>query len=167
MQELIIQVDKNDNIIGHRPKEDFRNSQFIHRSSQLYLFNSNGEMLIQKRSPKKKLYPNLLDASVSGTVRKDEAYEQTLKREMKEELGISEPFEFLFKFSHFDKFDKAIKKVFTAKYNSDFKLQEDEVKEVFWISVEKLKKSITKNPKKFCGPLLTGLQVYFTKTTKL
>jgi isopentenyl-diphosphate delta-isomerase type 1 len=163
IMELNIQVDKNDKVIGYRPKEEFHNSELIHRSSHLFLFNSKGELLVQKRSKKKKIYPGLLDISVSGSVLKGETYEQTMEREQKEELNISVPFKKLFKFSHFDKYDKAFKMAFTAKYNGEFKLKKDEVEKVFWMDLEELKKMIEKTPQKLCGPFLTGIKIYFQK----
>jgi isopentenyldiphosphate isomerase len=98
MVELITEVDINDNIIGARPKTDFfDNPSLICRTSHLYLLNSQGKLLIQMRAKNRKNYPDQYDASVSGTVRADETYEQALEREMKEELNIQTPFEYVLK----------------------------------------------------------------------
>ena len=90
MAELIIEVDKNDNFLGLREREEFYLGKHIHRAAQLILLNSENKMLIQKRSPQKRWYPNRYTYSVSGTVA-NESYEACMKREMLEEIGISVP----------------------------------------------------------------------------
>jgi isopentenyl-diphosphate Delta-isomerase len=160
MEELITEVDKNDNVLGSRPKSEFRNSNHIHRSSHLYVFNSKNELLIQKRAKCKEVYPDLYDASVSGTVSKDETYEETLEREMQEELGIQVPYEKLFKYSCFDDIDKAIKVVFKAKFNGPFKTDPKEVGSIHWMSLDKIKELIKTNPELFCKPFLEAIKIY-------
>ena len=54
MVEQNIEVDKNDNQIGLRPRDDFYTGKYIHRASHLILFNSKNEILLQHRAPTKK-----------------------------------------------------------------------------------------------------------------
>ena len=98
MAEMISEVDEDDNFLGLRDREEFYSGNHIHRASQLILLNPENKMLIQKRAPGKKWYPNRYTYSVSGTVR-DESYEVCLEREMLEEIAISVPFRELFKIS--------------------------------------------------------------------
>ena len=98
MVELISEVDKNDNFLGLREREEFYSGEHIHRAAQLILLNPENKMLIQKRSPQKRWYPERYTYSVSGTVAA-ESYEACMEREMLEEIGISVPFRKLFKIS--------------------------------------------------------------------
>lgn len=66
MAEQVIEVDKNDNQIGLRSKEDFYTGKFIHRGSHLILFNLDNQILLQHRSSAKEIYPNLLDFQFLG-----------------------------------------------------------------------------------------------------
>jgi isopentenyldiphosphate isomerase len=66
--EMCLEVDKNNRVIGLRSIPDFQTGKYIHRSAHLLLFNSKGDVLIQKRSSNKRWYPNLYTYSVSGTV---------------------------------------------------------------------------------------------------
>lgn len=159
--ELITQVDKKDNVIGARPKSDFDDPNLIHRSAHILIFNSKGEVLIQKRSSKKKKYPGQYDYSVSGTVRYGETYEQTLQREIKEELGIDIKFKKLFKFSHFDDIDSAIKVLYIGNYDGDFILQKEEIESIKWVSLEELKEDINNNSRDYCEPFIVSLKKYF------
>ncbi len=115
-EELVIEVDKDDNRISLRPREDFHKYNIIHRSSVLLLFNQRNEILLQKRSENKKWFPGMYDFSVAGTVN-DESYEDCMKREIQEELGVDLNFEFIFKMAPEEKNDKAYHSVFIGKTN--------------------------------------------------
>lgn len=51
------------------------------------IFNSDNEMLIQRRHPSKSLYPDLWDVTVSGSVKTNEDTRKAGEREVLEELG--------------------------------------------------------------------------------
>lgn len=51
------------------------------------IFNSNGEMLIQQRQKHKKLWPNLWDVTVGGSVIAGESSLKAAERETFEEIG--------------------------------------------------------------------------------
>ena len=59
----------------------------FHRGADVWILNSKNEILIQKRSPKKRLSPNVW-AMTGGSVIKGETSLQTIERETFEELGI-------------------------------------------------------------------------------
>lgn len=59
---------------------------------KLAIFNNDGEMLIQKRQSTKVKYPNLWDFSVAGNSIHGEISEETMERELFEELGIEHDF---------------------------------------------------------------------------
>ena len=120
--EMNYEVNKDDNVIGLRPRDDFYTGKYIHRSSHLILFNSKNEVLVQKRSPTKKWYPNLYTYSVSGTVA-EESYDECIKKETEEEIGITVPGKYLFKYPFFDELDKAYHAVFIG--NSDEEIKPD------------------------------------------
>lgn len=51
------------------------------------LFNSNGELLLQRRAPEKQLWPELWDVSAAGGVDAGETSRKAAEREFAEELG--------------------------------------------------------------------------------
>lgn len=61
---------------------------FWHRAVYAFIINKQGDILLQKRSNSKKLWPNLWDVTVGGHVDAGEFGRQALIRESKEELGI-------------------------------------------------------------------------------
>lgn len=54
----------------------------------VWILNSNGEFLIQKRQPWKKLFPGMWDCSVAGAALAGDSSEAAAAREAKEELDI-------------------------------------------------------------------------------
>jgi GMP synthase PP-ATPase subunit len=51
------------------------------------IYNSKGELFLQHRSPTKKIFPNIWEASVYGKKEENEILKQTLEREIMEETG--------------------------------------------------------------------------------
>ncbi|GLE03364.1 hypothetical protein PINS_up012254 [Pythium insidiosum] len=59
MKEMIIEVDAEDNAIGPVTKRDSHfHDGVLHRAFSVFLFNSNDELLIQKRAPAKITFPH-------------------------------------------------------------------------------------------------------------
>ena len=59
-----------------------------HRAVYGFVIDNNLNVLLQKRSPNKKLWPNKWDVTIGGHVNEGEFGRQALIRECKEELGI-------------------------------------------------------------------------------
>lgn len=159
-EELITQVDEHDNIVGLRPRSDFINEKLIHRSSYLVLFNSKGELLLQKKSQSKQWNPGLYTYAVGGTVA-DETYEECIKREIKEAFGFVLPFKELFKYKHFDVGDKAFKTVFTAQTDKDdLSINKNYADSYSWVNLTELKKAIIEHPDKYAPPFIAGIKIF-------
>lgn len=88
MQELSV-IDENDNIIGKDTRENIHKNGLLHRGVSVWLYNPKGEIIFQKRSANKDIYPGLLASSVGGGVDLGENYEEAGIRELKEESGIT------------------------------------------------------------------------------
>lgn len=82
-------VDENDNLIGHKWKEQFDASRDIYRVSALWLRNSKGEVLLAQRSLKKKNGGGLWGPAVAGTIEYDETYDDNIVKEIEEEIGLT------------------------------------------------------------------------------
>lgn len=60
----------------------------IHRSVCVLVYNSTGQLFLQKRSLSKDLYADMWDLSATGHVKAGETCEQAAHRELREELGL-------------------------------------------------------------------------------
>lgn len=159
-EELNVEVDKNNKVIGLRPISDFQTGKFIHRSAHLLLENFKGKILIQKRSSNKKWYPGLYTYSVSGTLA-NESYEDCIKKEMKEEIRVLIPVKLLFLYKYFDKLDKSFHALFYGKSDRKIIPDKKEIGEIRWLTKKELKKDLTKYPNRYVPHVRFGLKKYF------
>jgi 16S rRNA (adenine1518-N6/adenine1519-N6)-dimethyltransferase len=84
-------VDKNDRILGHASRSEVHGNNFLHRAVHILIFNEAGEVYLQQRSRWKDRHPLKWDSSAAGHVAASESYDETARRELKEELGVSVP----------------------------------------------------------------------------
>ena len=147
-QELNIEVDEDNNVIGLRPREDFYGTGRIHRGVHLLLFNSDSKLLLQRRSENKKWYPRFFSFSAGGTVG-DETTEECIKRETYEEIGIKDiSFNELFTFHFSDKVNNSFETIFLSQSDSPVIIDKKEVESCKWVSIEELKKDLLKKVQK-------------------
>lgn len=88
MVEYFDVIDENDKVIGKAPRDECHSKGLLHRAVHIMILNSKGEFLLQKRSKKKDMYSGWWTSSASGHVEAGDDYEESAKRELKEELGI-------------------------------------------------------------------------------
>ena len=90
-QEMFPLVDEEGNITGAATRGECHNgSKLLHPVVHLHLFNSRGELYLQRRPDWKDIQPGRWDTSVGGHVDLGESVEMALRREAREELGISD-----------------------------------------------------------------------------
>lgn len=89
MDEFVVLVDEEDKEIGTAPKESVHTTGTpLHRGFSLFLFNSKGELLLTKRSSKKKTFPGVWTNTVCGHPAPGETAEAAALRRLNHELGI-------------------------------------------------------------------------------
>ena len=90
-QEIFPLVDKYGNVIGSATRgECHSGSMLLHPVVHLHVFNSKGEIYLQRRPDWKDIQPGKWDTAVGGHVDYGETPDQALKREVSEELGITD-----------------------------------------------------------------------------
>lgn len=88
-KELFPLVDNNGNVIGSILRGEAHNgSKKLHPVVHLHVFNSGGQLYLQKRPGWKDIQPGKWDTACGGHVDYGETVRQALGREVKEELGI-------------------------------------------------------------------------------
>ena len=82
-------VDEQGQVVGSATRGECHNgSRLLHPVIHLHVFNSRGEVYLQKRPEWKDIQPGKWDTSVGGHMDYGETPEQALTREVREELGI-------------------------------------------------------------------------------
>ena len=90
-EELFPVVDEQGNILGSATRGECHNgSKLLHPVVHLHVFNSQGQLYLQKRPVWKDIQPGKWDTAVGGHVDLGESVEQALRREVREELGITD-----------------------------------------------------------------------------
>ena len=84
-------VDEDGHVVGVATRgECHSGSKLLHPVVHLHVFNSRGEVYLQKRPEWKDIQPGKWDTSVGGHIDYGETPEQALIREVREELGITD-----------------------------------------------------------------------------
>ncbi len=90
-EELFPLVNEQGNIIGSATRSECHNgSKLLHPVVHLHIFNEEGELYLQKRPAWKDIQPDKWDTAVGGHVDLGESIDIALRREAKEELGITD-----------------------------------------------------------------------------
>ena len=99
-EELIL-VDELDREIGCRPKSECHEGNgMLHRAFSIFIFNERHELLLQKRSAKKLLWPDYWSNACCSHPWVGESMEHAVLRRLKQELGFECPLTFLYKFKY-------------------------------------------------------------------
>ncbi len=105
-RDALILVDTADRVVGRLSKSRCHEGEgVLHRAFSLLIFNAAGDLLIQQRSPSKRLWPLYWSNSCCSHPRSGEDMETATQRRLREELGITCPLQFLFKFQYQAQFD--------------------------------------------------------------
>jgi len=82
-------VDQENRIIGAAPRAIVHRKAYMHRAVHVMVFNSAGEVFVQRRSLDKDTNPGLWDTSCAGHIDSGESVLIGAMRELFEELGIT------------------------------------------------------------------------------
>ena len=139
-EEILEVVDERDRVIGMERRGVIHAEGLMHRSAQVLVFNSEGNLFIQKRSAGKDEFPGLWDCSAAGHVNPGEAYRECAQRELEEELGIREAtgLERMCSFpaSADTGFEHCM--VFRCFHDGPMELQAEEIEEGRWLSPQEM-----------------------------
>jgi isopentenyl-diphosphate Delta-isomerase len=104
--DRLILVDSGDREIGYLPKAAAHSgSGVLHRAFSLFVFNPQGELLVQRRAPGKRLWPGYWSNTCCSHPRPGERMDSAIARRLREELGMTAEMKFLFKFQYQTRYD--------------------------------------------------------------
>ena len=142
-QSLIL-VDEADREVGYLSKARCHEGRgVLHRAFSLLIFNDRGELLLQRRSAAKRLWPHYWSNSCCSHPRRAETMEAAIHRRLYEELGLACPLHFLFKFQYQAQFDSVgaeheLCSVFIGRSSGRVAADHNEISDWRWVSPERL-----------------------------
>lgn len=164
--EQVILVDENDNELGLEEKVAAHSGEGkLHRAFAALVFNSLGEILIQRRSMKKMLWPLYWSDTCASHPRKGESYEKAGERRLLDELGFTCRLEVVDKFQYYAKFndvgaESEVCAVLVGHYDGKVDANRKEVSEWRWIGLEELEKEMAQNSKKYTPWFIIAIDRY-------
>src|SRR6516162_9623690 len=155
-EEIFDVVNERDEVIGRRPRSEVHRLGLMHRAVHVLVFNSRGEVFLQKRSMKKDRQPGVWDSSASGHVDSGEDYDPCAEREVREELGVtlSTPAQRLFKLAASAQTDQEHVWVYRGQAEGPFTLHPEEIERGGWFAPTEVTKWMAERPQDFASALL-------------
>jgi mutator protein MutT len=145
-EEYLEVVTEQGNVIRTLPRSEIHeNPTLLHRVVHGLVFNSKGELILQKRSMSKDVAAGKWDTSVGGHVNAGETLDEAIHREMKEELGIAGyNIEYLYKYIHSNPYETELVYTYRCTYNGKIDFNQEEIEEVRMWSFDEIRQNIGK-----------------------
>ncbi len=153
--EMLILVDDEDVVIGHETKQHCHTGEGIpHRAFSIFVFNNDNELLLQKRSDEKPLWPSYWSNSVCSHPRKGESYDEAVRRRLLDEVGMQLPVEFLFQFQYQAQYkqlgtENELCSVYVGKSDDQPMINDREIADWKYVSIDNLQNDIDARPEQY------------------
>ena len=167
MSSEIFETFDHDNVsIGTAPRDVVHRDGLYHRATHVFVFNSEGELLLQKRAPNKDVCPDRWDLSVAEHAHPGEVPFETALRGLEEELGLAASIKLAADF-HLNQFkypaigvkDFEFVQTFTCMHDGPFEMDNVEVVDTRLISLEDLANEVASQPESLTPWFLRDLEL--------
>lgn len=151
MEEQVILVNELDNPVGAMGKMEAHRTPVLHRAFSVFIFNSKGEMLLQKRALHKYHSAGLWTNACCSHPRPGENTEVAALRRLGEEMGFSTKLEKIFDFVYQASFGNGLHEyefdhVFTGEYDDMIDPDPDEVSDFCFMDLNTIEENLQYHP---------------------
>ncbi|HEY9005841.1 isopentenyl-diphosphate Delta-isomerase [Ohtaekwangia sp.] len=152
--EHVILVDEQDNATGTMEKLEAHEKGMLHRAFSILIFNSKGEMLLQKRAAGKYHSGGLWTNTCCSHPLPDETMEQATRRKLKQEMGIDLQTEYAYKFIYKAALDHGLTEyeldhVYAAVFDGEPAINTEEVEAWKYMDIASLKHDAAAHPERY------------------
>jgi isopentenyl-diphosphate Delta-isomerase len=150
-EEIFDVVNERDEVVGRAPRPEVHRTGLKHRAIHVFVFNSRGEVFLQKRSMSKDSSPGLWDSSASGHLDCGEEYDACVMRELQEEIGlnISECPRRVFKVDACAQTGQEFVWLYQCRSEGPFTLHPEEIERGDWFAPERVTQWVQERPEDF------------------
>ncbi len=151
MEEKVVLVDTDDQEIGTAEKLQTHREGALHRAFSIFVFNSRGELLLQKRAKTKYHSGGLWSNTCCSHPKPEQPIYKATHRRLMEEMGfdcdLKEIFSFIYKVQVADGlFEHEYDHVFMGTYDGDPAPSPEEADDWKWTDLEELRNDVQTNP---------------------
>ncbi len=152
--EQVILVNEMDEELGLMEKLEAHQKGALHRAVSVFIFNRQGELLMQKRASTKYHGAGLWTNTCCTHPRVGETNLECAHRRLKEEMGFDTELEERFSFIYNSEVENGLIEnefdhVFFGVYEGDFKLNKEEVEDCTFTSLGNVSKDADQHPERF------------------
>ncbi|MBK7761846.1 MAG: isopentenyl-diphosphate Delta-isomerase [Bacteroidetes bacterium] len=172
LEEEVILVNEFDEVQGYIPKLEAHQKGLLHRAFSVFVFNDNGELLLQKRADDKYHSPGLWSNTCCSHPRKDEITHHAALRRLQEEMGIQTSLQFLYSFIYNEPlgnglFEHEFDHVFVGRSSIEPIVNSEEVSSWKYISIPRLVEDVKQHPEQYTIWFRISLPVILKKLNTL
>jgi isopentenyldiphosphate isomerase len=155
-EEIFDVVNERDEVVDRKPRSEVHRLGLMHRAVHVLVFNSRGEVFLQKRSMSKDRQPGLWDSSASGHLDTGETYDACAVRELREEIGLKLPAppQRLFKLPASRETDQEHVWIYRCTAEGPFTLHPEEIERGDWFTPQEVSDWMKKKPQEFASALM-------------
>jgi len=140
----VVMVNENDEPIGTMEKLEAHQKGILHRAFSIFIFNSKGEMLLQRRALKKYHSPGLWSNTCCSHPYPHEEIKAAALRRLQEEMGftttLQKAFDFVYKISFSNGLtENEFDHVFVGKFDGQIKSNPEEVADYTFRSMAEIR----------------------------
>ncbi len=154
-RQKVVLVDEHDNEVGIEDKlEAHKNGGKLHRAFSIFVFNSKGETMLQKRAEGKYHSAGKWSNTCCSHPAPGEAVMEAAHRRLKEEMGfdcsMQEKFSFIYKADVGNGLTEwEYDHVIFGKYEGKPNINKEEASAYKWVSLDSLKKDVEEHPENY------------------
>ena len=154
IEDKVILVDINDNQVGLMPKLEAHQKGVLHRAFSVFIFNKNGELMLQRRSLGKYHSPGLWTNTCCSHQREGESNIESGKRRLNEEMGfiteLTEKTSFIYK-AEFDNglTEHEFDHILVGYFDNSPYINSEEVDTWKWMSMDSVQDDINESPENY------------------
>lgn len=154
MSEFVVLVNKSDRKVGIEEKIEAHRKGKLHRAFSVFIFNLQGENLLQKRAASKYHSGGMWTNACDGHPRPLEEIDAAAHRRLVEELGfdceLKKIFTFVYKADLGNNLiEHEFDHVYFGLYDGEVKACPDEVEDFKWVGMTVLKRDMSLHPEKY------------------
>lgn len=168
---MVILVDKYDNPTGEMEKIEAHRKALLHRAFSVFIFNTKGELLLQRRAANKYHSGGLWTNTCCSHPYPGEETDHAAHRRLMEEMGMDTDLEYIRKFIYKAPFDNALTEheldhIFIGITDDRPHINPDEVSEYKYMSLPDLERDIKEHPEQYSAWFYIILEKFMQEISK-